>query len=397
MADSDFVIGSDGNPTAAAYVNNFDYSDEGQLDYLTSTLYDLGDLSDPVLAFDLAYSPYSATYNDRLLVEISGDCGMTYTTIYDKAYEELQTTAGSSTAVFIPTGAEDWRRELISVADYAGQEVFVRFVNVTGWGNTLFLDNINFGQVLPPSVSLTSNTTEVCQNQLVFLQADVQGEGAVIDWQFPAGTGNTNTADADGAQITFGETGTQTVSLIVTNPAGADTASVVFEVAPLPVSAFSSSTTDDVTFQFVSTSTDADNYLWDFGDGVSSALVNPTHTYTEGGTYTVELTVMNDCGTRTSSQPVDVLLTSVGELPSAAWTARVSPNPSDGNFVLQIENDRPLDVRYTLHDLRGRALRQATLSAPATLRFSEGDLPGGVYFLQLTTGDYSQTLRVVID
>lgn len=38
------------------------------------------------------------------------------------------------------------------------------------------------------------------------------------------------------------------------------------------------------------------SYLWDFGDGVTSSLANPTHTYTNQGTYTVSLTVTDDDG-----------------------------------------------------------------------------------------------------
>lgn len=38
------------------------------------------------------------------------------------------------------------------------------------------------------------------------------------------------------------------------------------------------------------------SYQWDFGDGASSTLVNPAHTYTTAGTYNVRLTVTDDSG-----------------------------------------------------------------------------------------------------
>lgn len=37
-------------------------------------------------------------------------------------------------------------------------------------------------------------------------------------------------------------------------------------------------------------------YLWDFGDGATSAQANPTHRFASGGSYTVSLTVTNGCG-----------------------------------------------------------------------------------------------------
>lgn len=39
-----------------------------------------------------------------------------------------------------------------------------------------------------------------------------------------------------------------------------------------------------------------DSWLWDFGDGNSSTLQSPIHTYTAPGTYTVQLTVVNGSG-----------------------------------------------------------------------------------------------------
>ncbi len=41
--------------------------------------------------------------------------------------------------------------------------------------------------------------------------------------------------------------------------------------------------------QFSNQSTGATSYLWDFGDGGSSTALNPTHTYSAAGIYTVKL------------------------------------------------------------------------------------------------------------
>ncbi|MGH2948247.1 MAG: PKD domain-containing protein, partial [Solirubrobacteraceae bacterium] len=53
------------------------------------------------------------------------------------------------------------------------------------------------------------------------------------------------------------------------------------------------------------TSSDPDGdeitFLWDFGDGATSEEVNPTHTFTEPGVYTVRLTVTDSTGRSSSS------------------------------------------------------------------------------------------------
>ncbi len=53
---------------------------------------------------------------------------------------------------------------------------------------------------------------------------------------------------------------------------------------------------------FTDSSQHASNYYWDFGDGNFSTQVNPTHYYLSKGTYTVCLTISNDCYSDTICQ-----------------------------------------------------------------------------------------------
>jgi len=52
------------------------------------------------------------------------------------------------------------------------------------------------------------------------------------------------------------------------------------------------SCTAPVTAQFT-TNSNFESYFWDFGDGVTSILQNPSHTYTNNGNFTVTLTITN--------------------------------------------------------------------------------------------------------
>ncbi|MGH9013112.1 MAG: ThuA domain-containing protein, partial [Acidimicrobiia bacterium] len=60
---------------------------------------------------------------------------------------------------------------------------------------------------------------------------------------------------------------------------------------------------------------DAPAYEWDFGDGATSTEVNPTHTYTEVGTYEATLTVTDEAGVTTDTVTINVFDSCPGGVP----------------------------------------------------------------------------------
>lgn len=58
---------------------------------------------------------------------------------------------------------------------------------------------------------------------------------------------------------------------------------------------------------FTSSSTNADSYFWEFGDGSSSKEQNPRHTYNIEGTYSVKLTASGEGGTNSISKNLVIL------------------------------------------------------------------------------------------
>jgi len=74
---------------------------------------------------------------------------------------------------------------------------------------------------------------------------------------------------------------------------------------------------DEVSFTDNSVN-NATSWLWAFGDGGSSTLQNPTHTYTSIGTYSVSLTAANVMGDSTVSKAdyIDVNAAGAAEYPS---------------------------------------------------------------------------------
>jgi len=134
-------VGSDGQPTATAYINNYNYNAAGQEDIFETRVYELNGTG-LALNFDLAKAQYSATLQDGLRVEISTDCGANYTEIYNKDGLDLSTLSGYNTGNWAPSSSSDWRTEIVDLSGYEGQQVKIRFINVNGYGNTTLIDNI---------------------------------------------------------------------------------------------------------------------------------------------------------------------------------------------------------------------------------------------------------------
>jgi PKD repeat protein len=148
---------------------------------------------------------------------------------------------------------------------------------------------------------------------------------------------------------TYTTAGTYSVNLTVTNVAGSDselkTNYITANPAPIapPVAVFTGTPVSgtaplDVMFTDSSTGTSITNRRWDFGDNnISNYAVatNPSHRYSQAGTYSVNLTVTNGGGSNSRLRSNYI---SVG-IPPSAPVAAFTGNPLTGTT--------PLDVIFT--------------------------------------------------
>jgi gliding motility-associated-like protein len=65
---------------------------------------------------------------------------------------------------------------------------------------------------------------------------------------------------------------------------------------------------DGATVKFTNTSSGVFGFIWNFGDGTTSTEENPTHVYSQGGTYTVTLTSVYDASC-VSTKMMEVMVT----------------------------------------------------------------------------------------
>ncbi len=187
----------------------------------------------------------------------------------------------------------------------------------------------------PPVVNFTADTTVGPEDLQVHFTDQTSGHVRSWEWDF----GDDDTSTQENPNHTYDEDGYYTVSLTVYGGGGegTETKTNYIHVTKPVEAAFSGTPTsgcEDLEVTFTDESTgDVDSWLWDFGDDHTSTAQNPTHTYTEGGDYTVSLTVFgegSDSDTETKTNYIHV---------DPATVADFSATPTSGGA--------PLDVSFT--------------------------------------------------
>ena len=244
--------------------------------------------------------------------------------------------------------------------------------------------------VTPPTAGFSADVTSGCADLTVEFSDESTANATSWLWTFDGG--NPGSSTEQNPTVVYNTAGTYTVTLEVTNSAGSNTVTETdyIVVDDVPVAGFSSVVTD-ATVDFTNTSTNASTYSWDFGDNNNSTDENPSHTYTQDGTYTVVLTATNSCGSVTTTQEINI-----GTLPTASFTANVTSGCA------------PLTVLFTNQSSANTTEWEWTFEGgtPATSSMENPevtfDLPG-VYTVTLTaindagTNTVTQTDYIIVN
>jgi len=96
--------------------------------------------------FSVAYARFNAVNFDTLELNVSTDCGSTWTNIYTKWGSTLATAPDDSSllASFTPTSAQ-WRHEVVDLTAFNGQHnVLIQVRGISGYGNNVYIDDIKY-------------------------------------------------------------------------------------------------------------------------------------------------------------------------------------------------------------------------------------------------------------
>jgi len=168
-----------------------------------------------------------------------------------------------------------------------------------GGSNTITRNNYIYVISTKPQADFTGTpSTGAAPLNVTFTDTSTRSP---TSWSWNFGDGGTSTLQ--NPTHTYSTAGTYTVSLIATNAGGSDTITrngyiFVYSSNPLPYFYGTPSTgASPLNVTFTDTTTGSPtSWIWDFGDGGTSTLQNPTHTYSTAGTYTVRLSVKNANG-----------------------------------------------------------------------------------------------------
>ena len=156
------------NSNSSIYINNAEYSTNGEYDDFILPTLDLTSYSSIYLTFDYAYSLWTnpssnPNWSDTLQIYISEDCGNTWQNIWEKAGLNLVTTSPTYNSFsWTPNNNNDWSSENIDLSNYTNQDdIAIKFRNVNQYENNLFIDNINLSENNTSLQNISSSSKKV--------------------------------------------------------------------------------------------------------------------------------------------------------------------------------------------------------------------------------------------
>lgn len=200
--------------------------------------------------------------------------------------------------------------------------------------------------------------------------------------------------------INVTQTGTYNVYVSIGNGCGT-TDQVNVTIYESPDAHFTYTNTQPAVYNFNSLSTTGSlpfTYSWNFGDGTTSNLQNPQHTYTVGASYQVTLVVTHaTCGS--STHQIELLSATGIEDGTLSGDVSIYPNPNNGIFTISSDNLVAETFSIEVADVQGRNVYTNVLNDVNgfSQEINLTSLAKGVYVVKLSDGTRSGFTRVIIE
>ena len=281
-------------------------------------------------------------------------------------------------------------------ADFGPNNPVVLTVTDAAGNSSTCSTGVYVDDAILPTVTCPDDTT-------ITGSAGPSGCGATYSWPTPNPTDNCGISSLTPTvpSGSYFNPGLTTVIYTATDIAG-NTAQCSFNVMvnpPAPVTAsYTYIQTGNLSYSFMNNSSpSATSLTWDFGDGNSSTMANPTHVYATGGTYTVCLIASDGC----SSDTTCLALVSVGRAePATGPEISLYPNPNGGEFYLDLNHGISEELDLEIMDVTGRLVwseEGRSFVAGERVAVSAHPLATGTYTLQVSGEGWKKVLRLVVE
>jgi spore germination protein YaaH/PKD repeat protein len=289
------------------------------------------------------------------------------------------------------TGLNSFNETGVTLQNNTWYYVTVSAINNATLKNTITSDGI-FYYVAP--VATFNSPPAICAgNSIVF--ANNSSGATSYQWNCPGGLPSTSTASSP--MIQYSAAGTYTATLTAINAGITDTAYHTVIVNTNPSGSFSGNDTSvnlpASTVNFTSNVTNANTYLWNFGDGGTSTFANPSHTYTTTGEYSVSLQLTSSAGCSTLVSMTNYVHvygpTGIAELNDG--NIQLIPNPASS--VVTIIS--AVSGRVEIRDLQGKICINDDVQGRRSIDISS--LSSGLYNVIFVSenGIENQRLQIV--
>lgn len=224
-------------------------------------------------------------------------------------------------------------------------------------------------------------------------------------WFFGDGNSSTFTNPTH----TYFSPGVYTVCLYAYDSSGTfcdSTCQVITVGSPASCTAGFSTASSGLSVNFTDFSTSTSSIIswyWVFGDGTTSTVQNPAHTYAASGTYTtcLYITTADSCSD-SHCAPVIVNGSTTGLTTQPSFEGwQVWPNPADNYVNIQFTAPENGRAQISIVNLLGVNVGGAEVTARAgdtvTEQLPVNELPAGVYLVQVRMNDMTKTQKLLID
>ena len=274
--------------------------------------------------------------------------------------------------------------------DYQGAGAFlVQQITINECGRDTAFQEIVLGNL--PTANFTLKSETGCAPLVVGYIDQSSGDVISWNWTFPGGTPERSSEPS--LQVVYETPGIYGVQLIVGNETGFDTITLEngIEVLEAPVVDFMFELNGPQVL-LTNLSDGAEQFEWDFGDGIKSTEENPVHEYTESGTYVITLMgVKGDCNT-TINKEIDIVITSIVPDDRNNYV-RIYPNPTFAQCFIELSSKTPYKEAWLVNSI-GEVLSKFAVGGGVN-QIEMDKHPSGVYFIKLfgdkKTGTYKFT------